>query len=90
MAEKKRNAHGLRLFALFATQVNRIGTILQRQVQKRHGTGGVTMPIDEYMKAACWIVCPMCDEPKCVGRFNCPEIKAWIEKKRREYDAGKV
>ena len=39
----------------------------------------------EYMKAACWIVCPMCDEPKCVGRFNCPEIKAWAEKKRREY-----
>ena len=45
--------------------------------------GGVTMPIDEYVKASCWIVCPMCDEPKCVGRFNCPEIKAWIEKKRR-------
>lgn len=43
------------------------------------------MPIDEYMKAACWIVCPMCDEPKCVGRFNCTEIKAWIEKERREY-----
>ena len=39
------------------------------------------MMIDEYMKAACWIVCPMCDEPKCVGRFNCPEVKAWIEKK---------
>ena len=38
------------------------------------------MLIDECMKAACWIVCPMCDEPKCVGRFNCPEIKAWIEK----------
>ena len=43
----------------------------------------LTMPIDEYMKAAFWIVCPMCDEPKCVGRFNCLEIKAWIEKKRR-------
>ena len=48
--------------------------------------GGLTMPVDEYMKAACWIVCPMCDEPKCVGRFNCPEIKAWIEKKRRADD----
>ena len=44
------------------------------------------MPIDEYMKAACWIVCPMCDEPECVGQFNCPEIKAWIEKKRRADD----
>lgn len=40
--------------------------------------------MDEYMKAACWIVCPMCDEPKCVGRFNCPEIKAWVEKKKNE------
>lgn len=48
--------------------------------------GGPTTPIDEYMKAACWIVCPMCDEPKCVGRFNCPEIKAWIEKKKRRAD----
>ena len=47
----------------------------------------LTMPVDEYMKAAFWIVCPMCDEPKCVGRFNCPEIKAWIEKKRRADDA---
>ena len=40
--------------------------------------------MDEYMKAACWIVCPMCDEPKCVGRFNCTEIKAWVEKKKNE------
>ena len=46
--------------------------------------GELTMPIDEYMKAACWIVCPMCDEPKCIGRFNCPEIKAWIEEKTED------
>lgn len=39
--------------------------------------------VDEYMKAATWIVCPLCDEPKCIGRFNCPEIKAWIEEKKR-------
>ena len=43
----------------------------------------LTMPIDEYMKAACFVVCPMCDEKKCVGRGNCQEIKAWIEKKWR-------
>lgn len=42
---------------------------------------------DEYMKAACFVVCPMCDAPKCVGRFNCPEIKTWIEKKRRADNA---
>ena len=39
----------------------------------------------EYMKAACWIVCPMCDETKCVGRFNCPDIKTWAEKKKMEH-----
>ena len=38
--------------------------------------------MDKYMMAACWIVCPMCDEPKCVGRFNCPEIIAWVEKRK--------
>ena len=39
----------------------------------------------EYMKAACWIVCQMCDEPKCVGRLNCPEIKVLAEKKKMEH-----
>lgn len=36
---------------------------------------------DEYMKVAPFVVCPLCDEDKCVGRFNCPEIKAWVDKK---------
>ena len=42
--------------------------------------------MDKYMMAACWIVCPMCDEPKCVGRFNCPEIIAWVEKRKEGAD----
>lgn len=42
--------------------------------------------MDEYMKVACWIVCQMCDEPKCVGRFNCTEIKAWVEKKKKNVE----
>ena len=42
--------------------------------------------MDKYMMAACWIVCPMCDEPKCVGRFNCPEIIAWAEKRKESAD----
>lgn len=41
---------------------------------------------DAYMKAATWIVCPMCDEDKCVGRFDCPEIAQWIGKKKSEED----
>ena len=44
--------------------------------------------MDKYMMAACWIVCPMCDEPKCVGRFNCPEIIAWVEKRKEGADNG--
>ena len=42
--------------------------------------------MDEYQKAAYWVVCPMCDEPKCVGRLDCQQIKEWAEKKRKEYD----
>ena len=40
--------------------------------------------MDEYQKAAYWVVCPMCDEPKCVGHLDCQQIKAWAEKKRKE------
>ena len=36
--------------------------------------------VDQYMKFACMMACPSCDEKKCVGRENCPEIKAVIEK----------
>ena len=47
--------------------------------------------MDEYIKAAykaaCWIVCPWCDEKKCVGRFDCPDIKAWIDEKKKEQGA---
>ena len=38
--------------------------------------------VDEYVKAAYWVCCPMCDEKVCVGRFNCPEIKEWADKHR--------
>lgn len=36
------------------------------------------------MKEACWVVCPWCDEPKCVGRFECEEVKKYVEKLRGE------
>lgn len=38
----------------------------------------------ELWKTAAWVVCPWCDEPKCVGRENCVEIAAWIAKKKDE------
>lgn len=40
--------------------------------------------IDPKIKTACWVCCPMCDEKKCVGRFNCPEIKRFVEKESLE------
>ena len=42
---------------------------------------------NNYMKEACFVVCPLCDEDKCVGRFTCPQIKTWIEEKERTDDA---
>lgn len=36
------------------------------------------------MKEACWVVCPWCDEPKCVGRFECEEVKKYVENLRGE------
>lgn len=41
-------------------------------------------PTPQEMKIACRVCCPMCDEKKCVGRFECPEIKQYIEKHREE------
>lgn len=35
---------------------------------------------------AAWIVCPWCDEKKCVGRYNCKIIAAYIKAKM---DGGK-
>ena len=43
------------------------------------------MEREELRKRATWICCPMCDEPKCLGRFACPEIEAWIDKKIQEF-----
>lgn len=34
----------------------------------------------QEIKTACFVCCPMCDEKKCVGRFNCEEIKRFMEK----------
>ena len=41
----------------------------------------------DTISEAAWIVCLMCDAKKCVGRFNCPEIQAYIKKREEETDA---
>lgn len=46
--------------------------------------------MNEYMKAATFVVCPWCDEAKCVGRHNCPEIAARIEKKKQEERTAEI
>ena len=38
----------------------------------------------EIWKMAAWIVCPLCDERKCVGRENCVQLAEWIVKKKEE------
>ena len=38
----------------------------------------------ELWKMAAWIVCPWCDDRKCVGRGNCVQIAEWIVKKKEE------
>lgn len=40
--------------------------------------------IADYRKAACWIVCPLCDEVVCEGRFECPQVNKWIEEMMKE------
>jgi len=42
------------------------------------------MDITQEIKIACIVCCPMCDEKKCVGRYNCKEIEEYIQKSRRE------
>ena len=36
---------------------------------------------------AAWIVCPMCDEKKCVGRYNCKQISDYLKSKGVEIDS---
>ena len=43
------------------------------------------MDRDDLRKRAGWIVCPLCDEPKCLGRFTCPEIETWLDQKIKEF-----
>ena len=39
--------------------------------------------MDKQIASACWVVCPMCDQDRCVGKENCKEVEAWIEQKQR-------
>lgn len=46
------------------------------------------MPLTDeqlMMKHATWIVCPMCDLDRCVGRFDCPDIKREIDRLIEKY-----
>lgn len=33
---------------------------------------------------AAFVVCPMCDEKKCVGRYNCKWIADYLKQKEKE------
>ena len=34
--------------------------------------------------AAAWVVCPWCEEKKCVGRYNCQQIADYIKMKETQ------
>lgn len=38
----------------------------------------------QEIKIACMVCCPMCDEKKCIGRFECKEIERCIEDMRKK------
>ena len=38
----------------------------------------------EITRIAAMVVCPMCDEKKCVGRQNCTDLQRWYEEKLKE------
>lgn len=38
----------------------------------------------EAVKRAAFVVCPFCDEKKCVGRHNCKQIADYVKRKEQE------
>jgi hypothetical protein len=38
------------------------------------------------ISAAASVVCPMCDEKKCVGRYNCKKISDYLKTKLVDFD----
>lgn len=38
----------------------------------------------DVINAATWIVCPICDEKVCVGRFECDVIHDYLERNCKE------
>jgi hypothetical protein len=33
---------------------------------------------------AAFVICPMCDEKKCVGRYNCKQIADYLKRKEQQ------
>lgn len=46
--------------------------------------------MSDNVSTAAWIVCPWCDEKKCVGRYNCKQIADYVKSKQeRRGEDGK-
>lgn len=41
----------------------------------------------DAQSAAAWVVCPWCDERKCVGRYNCKQISDYIKTQEETQNA---
>lgn len=37
---------------------------------------------------AAQVVCPLCDEKKCVGRCNCPQIQEYLKNRKEDLHGG--
>lgn len=38
----------------------------------------------QLIKEATYVCCPMCDKEKCVGRYQCEEIKRYVEERKKD------
>lgn len=36
-----------------------------------------------YVDSAAWLICPLCDEDNCYGRFHCDQIREKVEEWKR-------
>jgi hypothetical protein len=46
----------------------------------------MVMGMADVVTQAAWIICPWCDEKKCVGRYKCKTIAGYLKSKLVEID----
>lgn len=54
-----------------------------RIYSERKFRGGMMVKL-QLIKEATFVCCPMCDKEKCVGRYQCEEIKRYAEERKKD------